>query len=191
MDDDERYKACDELPVACPECKHQGHYKGVSVASDTTSGELRTRSMQLTACSLCDLQLVCNTEGTMLTAGLKCFDIGGKEGCAGMLAGTAGNGHNRYLCNHTTLAVRHYLAKYYNSPYLCEECNATTKDIPGGSMHTSAGSEALPCPLAGCQGSMARQFSSHDLYTQLSYLRYLFDHERQRDNLQRKRTCPC
>eukprot|EP01046_Picozoa_sp_COSAG06_P039808 COSAG06_NODE_4754_length_3981_cov_2.955458_4_plen_97_part_00 len=61
-------------------------------------------------------------------------------------------------------------------------------------MHISSGSEALPCPLAGCQGSISRQFSSHDLYTQLSYLRYLFDHERQRDNLQRKRTChtvPC
>ena len=54
-----------------------------------------------------------------------------------------------------------------------------------------AGCQGACCPLAGCQGSMSRQFSSHDLYTQLSYLRYLFDHERQRDNLQRKRTCPC
>eukprot|EP01046_Picozoa_sp_COSAG06_P039813 COSAG06_NODE_4754_length_3981_cov_2.955458_9_plen_42_part_01 len=26
--------------------------------------------------------------------------------------------------------------------------------------HISSGSEALPCPLAGCQGSISRQFSS-------------------------------
>jgi hypothetical protein len=70
---------------------------------------------------------VCNSEGTVLTAGLKCFDIGGKEGCGGMLAGTSGSSHNRYLCNHATLAVRHYLAKYYNSPYVCEDCGASTK----------------------------------------------------------------
>ena len=63
------------------------------------------------------------------------------------------------------------------------------QDIPSGSMHVSSGSEAFPCPLAGCHGSMARKFSTHDLYTQLSYLRYLFDHERQRDNLQAKRAC--
>eukprot|EP01043_Picozoa_sp_COSAG02_P015962 COSAG02_NODE_692_length_18432_cov_12.452681_12_plen_173_part_00 len=137
-----------------------------------------------------------------------------------MLAGTSGSSHNRYLCNQTCLAVRHYLAKYYNSPYVCEDCGAASKvcaeeesaeiclepidcaaehlgrmrfgvlqDIPSGSMHISSGSEAFPCPLAGCNGSMARKFSSHDLYTQLSYLRYLFDHERQRDNLQAKRAC--
>jgi|EP01046_Picozoa_sp_COSAG06_P039807 hypothetical protein len=44
-----------------------------------------------------------------------------------MLAGTSGSSHNRYLCNHATLAVRHYLAKYYNSPYVCEDCGASTK----------------------------------------------------------------
>ena len=133
-----------------------------------------------------------------------------------MLAGTSGSSHNRYLCNHVCLAVRHYLAKYYNSPYVCEDCGAASKvcgeirltpvdfltmllsrldcihldvlqDVPSGSMHIASGSEAFPCPLAGCQGSMSRKFSSHDLYTQLSYLRYLFDHERQRDNLQLKR----
>lgn len=63
------------------------------------------------------------------------------------------------------------------------------QDIPSGSMHISSGSEAFPCPLGGCNGSMARKFSSHDLYTQLSYLRYLFDHQRQRDNLQGKCAC--
>ena len=73
------------------------------------------------------LQLKCNAEGTELTAGLKCSDIGGPAGCGGMLAGTAGSGHNRYLCNRITLAVRHYLARYYNSPYQCEECGAETK----------------------------------------------------------------
>lgn len=60
------------------------------------------------------------------------------------------------------------------------------QDIPSGSMDISSGSEAFSCPLAGCHGAMCRKFSSHDLYTQLSYFRYLFDHQRQRDNLQRK-----
>jgi hypothetical protein len=29
VDDEERYKNCDKLPVACPECNHEGLYTGV------------------------------------------------------------------------------------------------------------------------------------------------------------------
>ena len=29
VDDEERYKQCDKLPVACPECGHEGLYTGV------------------------------------------------------------------------------------------------------------------------------------------------------------------
>ena len=35
---------------------------------------------------------------------------------------------------------------------------------------------------------MNKPHTSQDLYSQLSYIRYLFDHERQRDNLLSKRT---
>ena len=45
----------------------------------------------------------------------------------------------------------------------------------------------LPRQRALCLTGRPMQFSSHDLYTQLSYYRYLFDHDRQRENLQRKR----
>lgn len=88
----------------------------------------------LVFCRCCPFQLICNTEGTILTAGLKCSDIGGKEGCGGMLAGTSGSSHNRYLCNQTCLAVRHYLAKYYNSAYVCDDCGAASKVCDGGGL---------------------------------------------------------
>lgn len=174
------------------------------------------------------LQLKCNAEGTELTAGLKCSDIGGPAGCGGMLAGTAGSGHNRYLCNRITLAVRHYLARYYNSPYQCEECGAETKVRIRPTEPATPSAHTCSLPAVGRVGGLAlrrvrpggdamrdarvpglhgqtgarppsaaparvvltgrpMQFSSHDLYTQLSYYRYLFDHDRQRENLQRKR----
>jgi hypothetical protein len=50
-----------------------------------------------------------------------------------MLAGTLGSTHNRYLCNRASLAIRHYIGKYYNSPYKCDECNFCTKVIAHGS----------------------------------------------------------
>ena len=58
--------------------------------------------------------------------------------------------------------------------------------------NTAAAAESQPCPHCP-QSNMHRQFSANDLYTQLSYFRYLFDHERQRSNLERKRASlvPC
>lgn len=158
MNDEERYKQCDKLPVACPECGHEGLYTG----------------------------LCCNADGSVITAGLKCSDIGGQPSCQGMLAGTSGNSHNRYLCNRGTQAIRHYIGKFYSSPYVCEECQFTTKDMSAAvTTFSTAAVESQPCPLCP-QASMFRQFSANDLYTQLSYFRYLFDHERQRSNLERK-----
>lgn len=158
MNDEERYKHCDKLPVACPTCGHEGLYTG----------------------------LCCNADGSVVTAGLKCSDIGGQPNCQGMLAGTAGSSHNRYLSNRGTQAMRHYITKYYSSPYVCEDCNFMTKDMSAGlSSFSAAAVESQPCPRCP-QASMFRQFSSHDLYTQLCYFRYLFDHERQRAYLERK-----
>ena len=103
------------------------------------------------------LQLKCNAEGTDLTAGLKCSDIGGPAGCGGMLAGTAGSGHNRYLCNRITLAVRHYMARYYNSPYQCEECGAETKVRIRPSKPATPGAHicAVPAAAVGRVGGLA------------------------------------
>ena len=114
MDDDERYKGCERLPVSCPSCSHSGIYEGMK----------------------------CNAEGTNLSAGFKCEDIGGKADCQGMLAGTTSTGHNRYLANRVTSAVRHYVREYYACPYQCEEpsCRFETQDIVGG----GAGEPALP-----------------------------------------------
>ena len=73
------------------------------------------------------LQLACNELGTILTAGLKCCDIGGPATCQGMIAGTSGSKENRYLCNQVVQGMRHYVSKYYNASYFCEECQSSTK----------------------------------------------------------------
>jgi hypothetical protein len=144
MDDDERYKGCERLPVSCPSCSHSGIYEGMK----------------------------CNAEGTNLSAGFKCEDIGGKADCQGMLAGTTSTGHNRYLANRVTSAVRHYVREYYACPYQCEEpsCRFETQDIVGGGAGISAAApESQPCQL--CHATMRKKITATDLYTQLSYLR--------------------
>ena len=49
---------------------------------------------------------------------------------------------------------------------------------------TGVGVETRTCPV--CSGTMHKPHTSQDLYAQLSYLQYLFDHKRQRDNLLKK-----
>eukprot|EP01050_Picozoa_sp_SAG11_P008871 SAG11_NODE_802_length_7105_cov_1.831573_8_plen_205_part_00 len=125
--------------------------------------------------------LVCSSDGLSLSAGFACR----VPECSGRLAGTEGAGENRYLCNRLTAAVRHYVSRYYSAPYVCEEqsCRFETQDVAAS--EAGHAPESQPCPL--CSATMHKALSAQDLYNQLSYLRYLFDHDRQRANLLQKR----
>ena len=119
-----------------------------------------------------------DAEGKELRSGLSCK----KAGCHGFFS-------DAYLQNVLTLGIREEMTKYYESPFVCEDpsCRHSCKDVSLAGLEDQ-GDGHVKCSVftPGCEGKMFKRHSSNNLYTQLLYFSYVFDHAKQLETLQRK-----
>ncbi|CEP11993.1 hypothetical protein [Parasitella parasitica] len=75
-----------------------------------------------------------------------------------------------------SLAVRKYIQRYYDNWYVCD-------DITCGNRTRILSVFSRRCIMQGCRGSMKREYTDKQMYTQLLYLSSLFDPSKTKDKI--------
>lgn len=192
-DDEEKFKAANQLGIKCLRCQNTYNFPGVFYPPNQNPATTATPAVKVENATESTTDGITNpdtemkentsdvkpaakpnaTNAGVLVSGFKCPSPSCTECVSTQEDSTL---MESQITNKLYSGIRESIMNYYSSSYKCSDssCGRRSRDIS---------IKGNKCLIANCKGRMEKEYPASKLYLQLAYYHSLFDMKRAKDNI--------